>query len=244
MIAAAAAAYAAADIAHEGLGHGGACLLEGGRLLVLSTTYADCSLSTRFIDGAGPTAGIIVALLAWLWVRLVPPRRFAARAFLVCLYAFAIFWNVGYMLKSGLFDAGDWASVIRGLQPTLFWHASLVAAGIVFYALAMRFLAHAIRTRLAGSGEGTPRGFAIAAYGTAALLSALAAAFDPRGAATILGDALPSSLGAVGFAYVGWIMSRRDPALRLAATPSGSWQVGGFAVAALFIAVLGPGLRF
>lgn len=244
LAAAAAAAYAAADFAHEGLGHGGACLLSGGRLIVLSTTYADCSISSRFIDGAGPVAGIAAALIAWLWLRLVPPRGFAARAFLCCLFAFAVFWNVGYLIKSGLTDQGDWAYVIRGLEPFVFWHVVLAAVGIVLYIAAMRLLANTIRVRLAGEGECTPRVFAFTAYGAAALLSALAASFDPRGPSTIFSDALPSSLGAVGLVYVGWVMSRRDPALRLAEAPSGAWLAIGIAAAAVFVAVLGPGLRF
>ena len=243
LIAASAAAYSVADFAHEGLGHGGACLLLGGRLLVVSTTYADCTISSRLIDAAGPVAGIAVALLAWLWLRFAPPRAFAARAFLSCLFAFAIFWNVGYLVKSGLLDAGDWASVIRGMQPFVLWHVVLVTAGIASYAAAMRLLAVVLRTRLAGSGERTPQSFGFGAWAAAVLLSVLAACFDPRGPSTILTDALPSSLASAGLAYVGWVMGRRDPALLFAEPGSLPWQIGGAALAALFVAVLGPGLR-
>jgi len=244
LIAAAAAAYGAADLAHEGLGHGGACLALGGQLRTLSTTYADCAISSRVIDGAGPVAGIAVALIAWIWLRWTPPRAYAARAFLCCLYSFAIFWNVGYLVKSGLFDAGDWAYVIRGLQPVVFWHVVLVVGGGVLYAIAMRLLAQVMRNELSGPGKRTPRAFALIAYGTAAVLSVAAAAFDPRGPSTILNDALPSSLGAVGLAYVGWMMGRREPDLRLAETGSVGWMLSGLIAAGLFVGVLGPGLRF
>ena len=70
LIAAACAAYLVADVAHETIGHGGACLLLGGKLFLVSTTFADCDLYSRRIDSAGPLAGIAAALLAWSWLRL------------------------------------------------------------------------------------------------------------------------------------------------------------------------------
>ena len=245
LLAVACAAYLAADVAHEGLGHGGACLLAGGKSLVLSTTYQYCSVPSRLIDGAGPVIGIVVALLAWAWLRFAPPRAAPARTFLCLVFAFAIFWNVGYMVKSGLTDQGDWAFVIRGLEPSATWHAGLTILGIVLYAIAMRMLGAVIRRTLATGPSGiTPFGFALTAFLAAGVLSAAASFFDPRGAFTILTDALPSSLGSVGLVWVGWIVSRRSPDLRVAIPVSPAWTAAGLASAAVFVAVLGPGLRF
>jgi len=244
LLAIAFAAYLVADVAHEGLGHGGICLALGGKLIVLSTTYEDCSIHSRLIDGAGPMMGIAVALFAWAWLRFEPPRASASRIFLCLVFAFAIFWNVGYMVKSGLTDQGDWAFVIRGLRPAVAWHVALTILGVVLYAIAMRAAGAIIRSTLATGTSGTaPFGFALTALLAAAALSAAAAFFDPRGASTILTDALPSSLGSFGLVWVGRVIGKRSPDLRIAAPASPAWIVAGLASAIIFVAILGRGLR-
>jgi hypothetical protein len=245
LLAVAGAAYLVADAAHEGLGHGGACLALGGKLIAFSTTFEDCSIRSRLIDGAGPLIGIVVALLAWLWLRFAPPRAAPQRAFLCLVFAFAVFWNVGYMVKSGLTDQGDWAFVIGGLRPGAVWHAGLTILGIVLYAIAMRMLGAVIRRTLATGTSGiTPFGFALTALLAAGALSAAAAVFDPRGASTILTDALPSSLGSFGLVWVGWIIGKRSADLRIAVPASPAWITVGLGSAIFLVAVLGPGLRF
>lgn len=240
------AAYFVADLAHEGLGHGGACLTLGGKVILLTTTYEACSIRARLIDGAGPVVGLVVALLAWAWLRFARPASIAARTALCLTFAFAAFWNVGYLIKSGLTDEGDWAFVIKGLEPSFVWHAALAVLGVVLYALSMRMLGASILRALPVGGERDPRPFAFAltAYLAAGALSALAAFFDPRGPATILTDALPSSLGSIGLIWVGWIMNKRRPDFRLAIPLSPAWIGAGLASAIFFVAVLGPGLRF
>ncbi len=244
LLAVACTAYLAADVAHEGLGHGGACLALGGKIVYFSTTYEDCSIRSRLIDGAGPIAGILVAVLAWAKLRLAPPPSDASRAFLALVFAFTAFWNVGYMIKSGLTDQGDWAFVIQGLQPSAIWHTGLTILGIILYAAAMRVLGGLIAGRLQGTPGPRPLTFALTAYLAAGFLSAAAAFLDPRGASTIFTDALPSSLGSIGLVWVGWLIHRRSPTLRVALAPSPAWIATGFASAIFFIAVLGPGLRF
>src|SRR5581483_4887641 len=52
----AALAYAAANVLHEGGGHGGACVLAGGTPLMLTSVSFDCS-----VDGLGTAAARFVA---------------------------------------------------------------------------------------------------------------------------------------------------------------------------------------
>ena len=156
------AAYFVADLAHEGLGHGGACLTLGGKVILLTTTYEACSIRARLIDGAGPVVGLVVALLAWAWLRFARPASIAARTALCLTFAFAAFWNVGYLIKSGLTDEGDWAFVVKGLEPSFVWHAALAVLGVVLYALSMRMLGASILRALPVGGERDPRPFAFA----------------------------------------------------------------------------------
>jgi hypothetical protein len=226
------AAYLAADLAHEALGHGGACLALGGRVLMVDTTFEDCSIKSYLIDGAGPMMGILVALLAWAGARVA--RTQSLRLFLVLLFAFAAFWNVGYMIKSGLMYDGDWHFVIANLQPAAAWHIGLAILGIALYIVAMRML---VRVWPAGE-DMTSSAFALIAYVAAAALSAAGGALDPKGHAAILTDALPSSLGAIGLVLVGL---RRTSGVTVPV--SAGWIGAGLLSAALFVAVLGPGIR-
>ena len=244
LFAVACAAYLLADFAHEGLGHGGACLVLGGKSLLLTTTTQHCSTQSRLIDGAGPVSGIAIALLAWLWLRFTPPRSPPLRVLLCLTFAYAAFWNFGYLIKSGLLDQGDWAFVIAGLEPAAAWHAGLVVMGVVLYALAMRMLSTVVRAKLTSPSGLRPFAFALITYLTAGALSALGALFDPRGLSTILTDALPSSLGSIGLVWVGWVMQSRNPELRIAIPSSPAFMAVGLAAAMIFVAVLGPGLRF
>jgi hypothetical protein len=240
------AAYALADFAHEAIGHGGMCALLGARVFYVSTTFEDCSLRSWIIDGAGPAAGIVAAMLLWLWLRVRPPAGRAARAFLCLGFAFAAFWNFGYLIKSGLTDQGDWAFVIAGLNPPLLWHAAIAVAGVVSYWISIRLLAALLAQHLASAEPGAqkPLAFTLTAYIAAAVLASIAALFDPRGAGTILSDALPSSLGAIGLPLAGWFLQRSNPDLRLAAAASPGWIIAGGAIAVAFVAFLGPSVRF
>jgi hypothetical protein len=242
----AAAAYVIADIAHEGLGHGGACFALGGRILLLNTTFEDCNISGRLIDGAGPTMGVIVAFLALGWLRLAPPRAATLRIFLCLVFAFAIFWNVGYLIKSGVTASGDWHFVIAGLQPSSVWHAALAIVGVVFYGGAMRLLGNTMERALPATNDAVfkPVTFASIALLVATVLSALAAADDARGSSAILTDALPSSLASIGFVWTAFVLQRRAPDFRAIAPASRTWIAAGLVAAIFFVGVLGPGVRF
>jgi hypothetical protein len=245
LIAVALAAFAAADVAHETLGHGGMCAALGGHVITVSTTFENCSIRSWIIDGAGPVAGIVMALSFWLWLAAAPPKAAAARAFLCLGFAFAAFWNFGYLIKSGLTDQGDWAFVIKGLEPASVWHAGIAIAGLALYIASIRVLARLLVRHLASTDAGaqTPLAFALTAFVAAIALACAAAAFDPRGTGTIVSDALPSSVGAVGLPLAGSLLQRAAPGLRLAVPTSPAWIVIGFAVAGAFVGLLGPGLR-
>jgi len=232
LIAIACCAYAVADLAHETLGHGGACLASGGKVLLIDTTFEDCSVHSRWIDGAGPLTGIAVALLAWLGARNTQIANW--RVFLVLLFADAMFWNIGYMIKSGIAWSGDWHFLIKGLQPANILHIAIAAAGIALYIAVMRMLVGVWPT-----GRGISSGqLAVIAYLTAAILSAAAGFLDPHGPHAILSDALPSSLGAVGLPLVG-LRQRTEVGI----VPSPTWIVVGAISAVIFVAILGPGIK-
>ncbi|HEX4861987.1 MAG TPA: hypothetical protein VFV07_12170 [Rhizomicrobium sp.] len=245
LAAVAVAAFALADVAHEALGHGGMCAALGAKIVYVSTTFEDCSIRSWIIDGAGPSAGIAAALLCWLWLAAMPPRGAASRAFLLLGFAFAAFWNFGYLIKSGLTGQGDWAFVIEGLKPAPLWHAGITIAGIALYWISIRLLAGMMKRHLESEDATgfSPLAFSLIAYGTAAAVACAGAYFDPRGPATILHDALPSSLGAFGLPLAGALLARTAPNLRVVLPGSFGWIAVGMIAGIAFVALLGPGLR-
>ena len=244
LLAIACTAFFVADLAHEGLGHGGACVALGGKMLSLSTTYEDCSIRSRWIDAAGPVMGLVISLLAWSWLRLAAPRSSNLRAFLCLLFAFTGFWNVGYLVESGILYRGDWRFVIEGLEPVMAWRAGLVIGGVVFYIVAMRVLG-AVMTGNFGAGTGwRPQIFGLIALLVASALAIAGGALDPRGSGIILTDALPAALSSFGLVWIGLEVHRRVGTLRIDTPTSPGWIVTGLICAVIFVAVLGPGLRF
>ena len=67
-------AYACGNLLHEAVGHGGACLLVGGRPQMLNAVFFQCDESTlsplgiRLVAAGGTIVNLIVAggLLAWM----------------------------------------------------------------------------------------------------------------------------------------------------------------------------------
>ncbi len=213
-------------------------------MLSLSTTYEGCSIHTRWIDAAGPLMGLVVAMLARVWIWVTPPRSQNMRAFLCLLFAFTAFWNVGYLVESGILYRGDWRFVIEGLRPVAVWRAGLVVGGISLYIVAMRTLG-ALLAGSFGPGAGwRPQVFGLIALLVASALAAAGGAVDPRGSAIMLTDALPAALSSFGLVWVGFIVHRRLGSLRIETSPSPVWIVTGIFCTVVFIGVLGPGLRF
>src|SRR2546427_12216866 len=58
VVAIAIVAYVLADVLHEAEGHGGACVLTGGKPLVLSTVHFDCGGDSRWWAAAGPLVNL------------------------------------------------------------------------------------------------------------------------------------------------------------------------------------------
>src|SRR5215472_6579920 len=80
-------AYAVGNVVHEGLGHGGACVLVGGRPLELNAIFFECSMdglppsARRWLAAGGSIANLIVAALAWIALRTLPRDWGRARHF-------------------------------------------------------------------------------------------------------------------------------------------------------------------
>src|SRR5580704_10963227 len=137
MVALAAIACVVQDVLHEGLGHGVTAWLSGAHRLTMSTVALQSDLDTRLISANGTMVNLLFAAIFWLVLRAGNYQP-TTRYFLVLALMGNLFTGTGYFLFSGVMNFGDWAAVIRGLEPHWAWQAGLVFLGVASYWLSMR----------------------------------------------------------------------------------------------------------
>src|SRR5436305_6505585 len=93
-------AYMLGNMLHEGLGHGGACLLSGGQPLVLSSVHFECSIENRWITAGGTIANFVQPVICFLVMR-ASKQRPLLRYFLWLSMTVNLLQGGGYFLFSG-----------------------------------------------------------------------------------------------------------------------------------------------
>jgi hypothetical protein len=121
--------------AHEGAGHGGACLALGGHVELLTTSLFRCDRASPAIDAAGPLTNLLLGGLALVLRMRMPVRWAVPRLFLILVTAFSLFWDGGYLVQAMLIRDGDGYFAARDLlgEPSLGWRIGLGAAGAAIY---------------------------------------------------------------------------------------------------------------
>jgi hypothetical protein len=240
------------DVIHEGLGHGGMCVATGGQPLALSTVHFECSAETRMVAAGGTIANLICGALFWAAARAVKHTA-SWRYFFWLLMTFNLFQAGGYFLFSGIGNFGDWAAVISGWQPAWAWRVGLVVMGAVTYfllfvPLCLRelrpFLGRDAKTRVRRARQLT-----VTPYLTAGMLGCIAGALNPVGPLLILLSAAAASFG--GNSALAWMWTLlHGPQIPVneihmpEIERSRGWMFAAVTLAIVFIAGLGPGIKF
>jgi hypothetical protein len=107
VIAIAALAACTSDLAHEALGHGGACLLAGGHITLLNNAFFKCSTFGRYVAGAGPLGNITAGIIAYLAQGIIPAQRPALRLYALFVMSFSLYWEAGYLIQAMIKSSGD-----------------------------------------------------------------------------------------------------------------------------------------
>ena len=251
IVAVAIVAYVFASIIHEGVGHGGACLLTGGHPLALSTVHFECDGEGRVVAAGGTIANLGSGLGFWLASR-VALRAARLRYFLWLSMTINLLQAGGYFLFSGVGNVGDWAIVINGLQPSWLWRIGLIILGVCSYLLFVwialfelqPFLDQKEPERLQRAKKLT-----LVPYLTGGILSCVAGLFNPVGMILVAISAAAASFGGTsGLAWM-WQVLRGDRIPRsdseiLPLSRSPGWMIAAGIVGVLFVAVVGPGVKF
>jgi hypothetical protein len=232
----AALTFIVACASHEVLGHGAACLAEGGRITLLTSVYFHCENAGVITDLAGPIANLVFGLGAYV---LLERRAWTAnvRLLLVLTLAFNLFWLAGCMLVSAIAIKSDFAYALRTLAFNPHWLGRVVLGtlGFLVYWFGMRATSkHA--------AQGTPLAFS---YAVAGIVSCAAALFFVGSVAPAVREAALESFGsAIGLLLLaGGRSGRMSHSSPVIPHLSGYGWLGAGALATIaFFLLLGRGL--
>jgi hypothetical protein len=231
------------DVLHEGLGQGVTAWLSGAHRVTMSTVALQSDIDTRLISANGTLVNLLFAAIFWLLLRRREYQP-ATRYFLVLALMGNLFTGTGYFLFSGVMNFGDWAAVIRGLEPHWAWQGGLAVVGIASYWASMIVVGMEMEPF-------TPRilNLCYTPYFTDGILAGIGGLMNPIGFFYVIASALPSTLGAnagllsLPFIRQNWKHSDQGklagPIVR-----SPWWIAAGAAGSLLFIFVLGRGITW
>lgn len=250
-------AYALANTIHEGLGHGGTCAAVGGRLQALSAIHAECDVegrglgADRLVTAAGTLANLLAGAAAWLLLRRQEARLTSWRYFLWLLMTLNLLQGTGYWLFSGVGNVGDWAHLVAGLEPRWVYRGMLAILGGAGYWGAIGL---GLRTLNPLLGDGPDRlrrarTLCLIPYLAGGVLYVAAGLLNPVSPLLVLISAAAASFG--GASALAWmtdlLQGPRYPPVHgvpLAIDRSFAWIAVAATTALVFVAILGPGLRF
>jgi hypothetical protein len=244
--------YILASVLHEGLGHGGACLLVGGKPIMVSTVSMNCSSDSRLVMAGGTLVNIIFGAVCFALGRMTGRASPRLKYFLWLSMAVNLFTAAGYFAFSGIGNFGDWAMFIRGLGPQWAWRIGMTIFGAAAYMLVGRFSLLELRP-LIGSDKEQRLVRAVRLtkmpYFAGGILACIAGALNPDGFLLVVLSAAASTFGGTsGLLWtIDWLKGDRIP-LGSESEPmpirrSWPWIVTAFVLALVFVVVLGPGVR-
>jgi hypothetical protein len=244
--------YLVKNVLHEGVGHGGTCVMVGCEPQALSSAWflgADEELSPwaqRAIKAGGTIANLAFAvLLLPLWRTLV--RRGSSHGVFAYFVWLSIVCNLlvggGYMMVDPIFGFGDWTGFLEGLTwPIRF---VVIAIGVAISLAALAFGARTIDAFI-GPYDRRRRGrwLCLGPYAIGGTVLPLSAITNPGGPMFVLTSAL-ATLG--GTSWLVWLafLVRPEPRRRLAfeLPRSAAWIAAGVVAAVVLLAVLGPSVE-
>lgn len=249
-------AYAITNLSHEGLGHGGACVLLGGKAVGLNAVYFDCDevgfsdAAVKGVAAGGTIVNLVFGAIFAAGLHLAARAELRLRYFLWLLMTLSLLQATGYWLFSGLGNIGDWAKVVKGWEPVFLWRGLLAVAGGVGYYLSVRLALRTLSTMLGGGSARArdARILTLVPYLAGGAMYVIAGLFNPISLLLVLISAAAASFG--GASALAWMTPmlrdvKRYPAPDAPPVVLGRslpWIVAGAVVAGVFIVVLGPTL--
>ena len=247
-------AYCAANVLHEGLGHGGACVLLGCKPQVLSAIFFGHDESTATAEGArwiaagGGVVNFGAAMAALGLLHIGGLRAASARYFLWLFAAVNMLMAFGYLLFSGIGGIGDWKAVVEGLEPHAAYRTGLAVAGaLLYFIVAPRWLAPHFAGFLDPAVPAGPQVWRLVRmpYLIGGCVFVLAGLLNPYGLKLVLISAAAASFGGTSL-LIWYPFDKVAPVQRgsehFTVIRSRAWLCAAAVTLLVFVGVLGPGL--
>jgi hypothetical protein len=259
LIAIAICVYTLADIFHEGLGHGLAYVLLGGKAVNISSTACDCvtdglsRAALRIVAAAGPLMNLALSVIFWLVLRTFRKLEASLRYFIWLFMTFNGLVFAGYLAVPTLFGFGDWFDFIQGLSPEWLWRVALIGIGVILYFGAAYVAVHEfefMQSRTASERRGRAWTLNLVPYLSGGIAFCISGLFNPVGPILILISAAAASFGgASGLIWMSPWSAGKAPDANTPQTPAAItrnwwWITAGLIALIFLIAVLGPGITF
>ena len=248
-------AYAASNVLHEAFGHGGACMLLGGKPIVLSSVHFECGddaisvLARRGVAAAGTIANFVAGAAGLIASKATNPVRKPHLSYFLWLFTtLNLLMGAGYFLFSGVGNIGDWAAVASGAVSPVVWRPAMAVFGGALYFLLARQSGRRLGA-LVGNDDffmRRARLLTVPAYIAGGLLYCVSGLFNPVGPVLIAISAAAASFG--GASGLLWLIQFTRGSERsgepVELQRSYRWIVAGCIASLIFVAILGPGIRF
>jgi hypothetical protein len=247
-------AYCLANVLHEGLGHGGACVLLGCKPQVLNAIFFGHDEATatatgaRWIAAGGGIVNLGAAVVALAALHFSRLRAASVRYFLWLFAAVNLLMAFGYLLFSGIGGIGDWKAVVEGLEPHAAYRIGLaIAGGLLYFVVAPRLLVPHFASFLVPAAPAGPQVWRLVRmpYLIGGGVFVLAGLLNPYGLKLVLISAAAASFGGTSL-LIWYPFDKVAPAQRgsdsCAITRSRAWLAAGAVTLLVFVGVLGPGL--
>lgn len=127
-----------ASLAHEAFGHGIGCLLDGGRITLITFLVFRCAGADVLIDGAGPLGAAVIGGLALALSLALKHKRLTLRLWLFNLGVIAWLWVSGQAIDEAFNGSDDWGHVAADLYWPSQWHLMVGALGAIGYGMTLR----------------------------------------------------------------------------------------------------------
>jgi hypothetical protein len=128
------------SVAHEVIGHGLGCALDGGTITLVTFLVFRCDGASWLADGGGPIGAFAVGSLALLVTRASRTRSGLLRLSSFTVASVLLFWVFAQMVREAFDGSDDWGHVARDLHWPSEWHLFVAVIGILGYLLTLRVM--------------------------------------------------------------------------------------------------------